>query len=414
MQESLTMSGRPGLRTGSFVVGIGMVAASLVTIRHFFTANYPSSIYEGSVCDINAFFNCDSSAYSAIAQIGGVPLGYFGLMVGGLVALGAVFPSERFERTNKSIALANAVGVLALFLFSVIYLRSLCLFCSAYWILSLVNFGLFWKYGIDWDASTFVARYLQPSPKLLATFAAVMLVGAYGFIAFHEAKKEAQTGGVAVRIVQQYYNLPEVALPSTVSPFMAIQSTERFEDAPIRIVEYGDLLCSDCVYLYRQLKRLETEFAGQINLAFQHFPLERKCNTVVEKDKHPGACDLSYIASHRPNRFKEIYNEIFTNFPSSKDPDWIRSLAERYDVTAAFSDTTTHGVVHRLIETGREYEQTSEQYAHGIRSTPTMIINNRMIIGTLPYEQLKAIFQALVYEYEQDTERRRFLEDWVS
>jgi hypothetical protein len=40
-----------------------------------------------------------------------------------------------------------------------------------------------------------------------------------------------------------------------------------------------------------------------------------------------------------------------------------------------------------------------------------MIVNNRMIIGTLPYEQLRAIFQALVDEHEGG--ERRFIESWV-
>ena len=39
-----------------------------------------------------------------------------------------------------------------------------------------------------------------------------------------------------------------------------------------------------------------------------------------------------------------------------------------------------------------------------------MIINNRMVIGTLPYEHLKALFQALVDEKEGG---RKFLENWV-
>jgi hypothetical protein len=40
-----------------------------------------------------------------------------------------------------------------------------------------------------------------------------------------------------------------------------------------------------------------------------------------------------------------------------------------------------------------------------------MIINNRMVIGTLPYAQLKAVFQALVEEHEQGT--KKFIENWV-
>ena len=63
------------------------------------------------------------------------------------------------------------------------------------------------------------------------------------------------------------------------------------------------------------------------------------------------------------------------------------------------------------MRTGAEYEKTHEEFAHGIRSTPTMIINNRMVIGTMPYTQLKAIVQALIREKEGGA---RFLEDWVS
>jgi hypothetical protein len=40
-----------------------------------------------------------------------------------------------------------------------------------------------------------------------------------------------------------------------------------------------------------------------------------------------------------------------------------------------------------------------------------MIVNNRMIIGTLPIEQLRAIFQALVEE--QEGGEHRFIESWI-
>jgi hypothetical protein len=39
-----------------------------------------------------------------------------------------------------------------------------------------------------------------------------------------------------------------------------------------------------------------------------------------------------------------------------------------------------------------------------------ILINNRMVIGTFPYEQLRAIFQALVDEAETGG---RFMENWV-
>jgi len=210
--------------------------------------------------------------------------------------------------------------------------------------------------------------------------------------------------------VNQFFNLPEVAWPSEISTYRTASATGAFEDAPIRVVEFADLLCSDCRYLNEQMVRLKEEFAGQMNVAFQFFPLDAQCNDVVEKNKHPGACDLSYMAAYDPGTFKVIHDEIFANFEEAKTPEWRVELARRHGVEAALTDSSTIDLVGRLIRTGEEYEKTSEEYSHGIRSTPTMIINNRMVIGTFPYEQLRAIFQALVDEAEGEG---KFMESWV-
>jgi len=409
MQASLTLSGRLWPRMLSFLFGVGMMYASLMTIQHYFAANFPTSIYEGSICDINAFFNCDSSAFSSIAQFGGVPMGYFGLIVGALVSLGALFPSPAFERTNKSIALLNGIGVVALFLYSVAWLGSLCLLCTAYYVFSLLSLGLFWRFGVDRGEGSLVARFGRPSLKHVAAAAVIVAFGAYGFVSFHAAKEDAQTGGVANRIVDQYFELPIVAEPSIISPYWSVRATENFEDAPIRIVEYGDLLCSDCRFLVQQIDQLKEEFEGKINVAFQFFPLEAKCNDIVDKDKHPGACDLSYIAAYDPEKFVAIHDEVFANMREAGDPEWQQALMERHGVEGALEDTATRDLVDRLIRTGAEYAKTSEEYEHGIRSTPTMIINNRMVIGTLPYEQLRAIFEAIIAKHEGTDQ---FIENW--
>jgi uncharacterized membrane protein len=410
MERSLTMRGQMWPRVLSFLSGIGMIVFSIMTIDHYYAANYPESIFEGSFCDISAFFNCDSSAYAAISAIAGVPLGYFGVVVGALVALGVVLPSTSFERTNKTISLFNAVGVVVLFIYAVFFMGSLCLLCSGFYVFSLVSFFLFWQYGVDKEAG-FLAGWFRPSVKLLATFAVLGLFGAYGFTFYTDARRLAQSGGVAARAVKEFYNLEAVDWPSFISPYWTIRSTENFEDAPIRIVEYGDLLCSDCLILYNQLNELKAEFDGKMNIAFQFFPLEASCNNVVEKDLHPGACDVSYMAAYDPEKFVAIHDEIFQNFRlARRQAEWRTELARRFDVEAALNDSATIALVDRMIQTGREYEKTHEEYSHGIRSTPTMIVNNRMIIGTLPVEQLRAIFQALVDEHE--TGERRFIESW--
>jgi hypothetical protein len=150
-----------------------------------------------------------------------------------------------------------------------------------------------------------------------------------------------------------------------------------------------------------------------MNVAIQFFPLDGACNTVVPEkaNLHPGACELTFLAAGNPARFPEIHDEIWASFSSRKDPAWRAALAKKYGTEGAAGDPVLKDLITRIIDTGAEYEKTSEKFSHGIRSTPTMIINNRMIIGTLPYDHLKAIFQALVEEHEGGP--KTFIENWV-
>ncbi len=412
MERSLTLNGVTLPRILSFISGLGMIVASVMTIEHYFAANFPETIFEGSFCDINAFFNCDSSAFSEISQIRGVPLGFFGVIVGALVLLGTLFPSPKFERSNKSISLINVIGVVTLLAYSVFVLGSLCLLCSGFYLCSIISFVLFWKYGIDGDAKGFFGKWARPSILHLLTFGVVTMVGAYGFAHFHEAKADAQTGGVQARIIDQYFSLPEVGPPSVLSDTWAIQSTEEFDEAPVQIVEYADLLCPDCKRLADQLGQLAEEFPGKMNVVFQPFPLEAVCNDVVEKDLHPEACNIHYLAAYDTEKFKDIYDHVWGNWPPPRGAervDWIRELGEQFGVSEGMTDPDTQTRVHELIQTGKEYEKTAEEYSYGIRSTPTMIINGRMVIGTLPYDQLRAIIEEIIARAEGGSQ---FLEAW--
>ncbi len=411
--RTLTLGGLTIPRILSFLTGAGMIAASVLTIRHFFLANYPATIFTGSFCDISAFFNCDSSAFSPIAQVLGVPLGFFGLFMGALVLIGTLLPSEAFERTNKSLALLNGLGVLGLLLYSVLVMGSLCLLCSGYYLFSLLSLLLFALYGLGRGQGGFFRSWVRPSVRLLIVFALVAGVGAYGFILYHDAKKDVQAGQAAT-IVKQFYELPKVAWPSFLSPYWSLKSTERFEDAPVQVVEYVDFLCPDCLYLAQQMDKLKKDFPGKINVVVQFFPLEGSCNTVLPAKKanlHPGACEMTFIAAGNLERFPEINDEIWANFRSTRNPEWRRALAKKYGTESAMGDPKVRDLVEKIINTGAEYAPTSDSSEHGIRSTPTMIINNRMIIGTLPYQHMKAIFQALIEEREGGT--KQFIENWV-
>ncbi|OGD19508.1 MAG: hypothetical protein A2W03_01085 [Candidatus Aminicenantes bacterium RBG_16_63_16] len=120
------------------------------------------------------------------------------------------------------------------------------------------------------------------------------------------------------------------------------------------------------------------------------------------------------MAAADPAKFPAIHDEIFENFDKAKDPGWRARLARKYGVEAALSDPAVKDLVQRIINTGAEYEKTSDRYAHGIRSTPTMIINSKLVIGTLPYGHLKAIIESELSKKAPAAGEHKFMENWVS
>jgi uncharacterized membrane protein len=404
--SGLTLGGWTMRRWLSLSTGAGMVTAAALTAPLYFAARYPGSRTALDWCGAVPLLDCERAVLSGMAAVAGVPLAWFGVLLGGLVVLGALLPSISLERTNRALALLNAVAVVALFFHATLVLNSLCLLCSIYGGFSIASAALFLRWQDTEAGSPFM-----PAPAHVAVIGLIAAAGGWSFAEYHRVVRAAEAGAGNMRAVAAFYSLPQVNWPSEISPYWTLRAAADFEAAPIRIVEYADLLCIDCRVFHEQLRELEREFAGRINMAYQFFPLEAKCNDVVAKDKHPGSCDLAYMAASDPAKFRAIHDEVIDNMDAARDAAWQVDLGRRFGVEAALRDTALQARVHRLIRTGSEYEQTSGKWEHGIRSTPTIIINNRMIIGTIPTEQLRAIFRALVDEHTHGG--ARFLENWL-
>jgi uncharacterized membrane protein/predicted DsbA family dithiol-disulfide isomerase len=406
MIPGLTLHGWSVPRVLSAVAGAGMMAGSAVTTGHYYAARYPAARAVPAPCDLVSWLSCDSAVLSAAGTVAGVPLGWFGLLLGAMVLLGALLPSLALERTNRALAVINGAAVLGLFGYSVFALQSLCLPCLVYGGSSMLSLALFVTWRDTQPGSSFL-----PAPAHAGVAAAVALTGAWSLGEYQSAVQQADDSVLSVRAVSSFYALPQVPWPSEISRYRSVSSTDDFEAAPIRIVEFADPQCIDCRVFHTQIRQLEREFPGAINVAYQFFPLEAACNDVVAKDKFVGSCDLSYMLAWAPDRFRDLHDEIYDNMRAAGDAAWRADFARRHGLAAALTDAGVRDRVHRLIRTGAEFEKTSEQYAHGIRSTPTLIINGRMIIGTLPLEQLRAIFRALIDEHENGG--AAFMENWI-
>ena len=408
MADSLTLDRAAGRRLATFLAGAGMIAASFLTIQHFFAANFPDSIFKGSFCDISAFFNCNGSAFSSIAHFRGVPMGCLGLVLGVLVCLGALFPSQAPSSGRRRPSPSSTPsGVLALLGYSLFVLKSLCLLCAGYYL-----FSLFSRLPVLEVRRRAGSRF--PSLKMLPVIGPWSLWPAPTAFSFSTPpSRTPRSGGVSARGRSRN---------TTASKNPRSELHLALHDRPVHRPLRGRAHPGHRIRRL-PLPRLPVHVRAaqpaedgvrraRSTSPSSSSPWRPSATRSWRRTATPGACDLSYIAAKDPASFLAIYNEIFSHFEEAKDPQWRVDLARKYGVESALTDPGVKDLVGRIIATGAEYEKTSDQYAHGIRSTPTLIVNNRMIIGTLPYAQLRAIFEALLAESGK-TGDKRFLENWV-
>jgi protein-disulfide isomerase len=135
------------------------------------------------------------------------------------------------------------------------------------------------------------------------------------------------------------------------------------EHAHVTIVEYGDFECPTCKQTAPGLKLLRERFAGQLRLAYRHFPLE---------EVHPHALAAAEAAecAASQGKFWEMHDLLFENQAHLK-PKHLHAYAERLelDLERFTSEMEEHLYVQRVrehIESGRR--------SH-VRGTPGLFLN---------------------------------------
>jgi protein-disulfide isomerase len=149
-------------------------------------------------------------------------------------------------------------------------------------------------------------------------------------------------------------------------------------DAPVVVTEFADFQCEHCRTAARHLERLRSEFPDEVALVFRHYPLD---------DVHPHATEAARASecAARQGRFEAFHDLAFSLQDSIGEIRWTR-LAAR----AGVPDTTALG---ECLSGDRTADVVSEDVAAGsdlgIRGTPTLLVNDQLLMGAPTYAQLE-------------------------
>jgi protein-disulfide isomerase len=150
------------------------------------------------------------------------------------------------------------------------------------------------------------------------------------------------------------------------TPLSPIDHVAGPSHAPVTVVEYGDFECPNCKQAQPALKLLLERFAGRVQVAFRHFPLE---------DVHPHALRAAEAAecAGGQGKFWEMYDLLFAN-----QQHLALEHLGRYAAQLGLDMARYTAEMDDRVYLQRVREELQGGMASGVRATPTFFVNGRI------------------------------------
>ncbi len=158
-------------------------------------------------------------------------------------------------------------------------------------------------------------------------------------------------------------------------------------DATVTIIEFGDFACPFCRTSTPGLRKIAEEYQDRVKVIYRDYPL------------HDNSIDLALAArcAGEQGRFWDMHDQIFlykaeTTAVGAELREMLMSLATEMELNISQFD--------KCFTDRRYILQIKKDYDDGellsIDGTPTWFVNNHMITGHLPEEQLRELVDGLL------------------
>ena len=150
-------------------------------------------------------------------------------------------------------------------------------------------------------------------------------------------------------------------------------------DSRVTIIEFADFQCSYCRQSQSAIKQLVRDFGKEVRLIFKHFPLDAHSQGM-------SAARAAFCAG-RQGHFWEYHDKLFSL--QRVDSANLRNTAEtlKLDLTqfdaCVNSDESREAVAKDKREGSR----------WGITSTPTFVVNGKILPGAIDFETFKSLVE---------------------
>ena len=173
------------------------------------------------------------------------------------------------------------------------------------------------------------------------------------------------------KLIAAYRASPQVAVPVTdLDPHLGPLT------APVQLVVFESFRCPHCQRFAAGLLRLRHEFRDRLLVVYKHYPLSTPCNSRLEADLQPGACELAWAAeaAHRQARFWPFHDAMLANADQPSEES-IRETVRKLRMDPARFDADRQSDAARQ----RVAEDVALGNALKVPGTPAVFINGRLV-----------------------------------
>ncbi|MCS7205598.1 MAG: thioredoxin domain-containing protein [Leptospiraceae bacterium] len=409
--------------SGFLISVIGIILSVILICKHGFP-----NICTGSMgCSIEGVDGCKELGESEYSKIFGIPIAYFGIIFYSFLAFlfGYSFLKEKPEHPE-----INHSRILLLFyasIFGVIFDSFLgyinftklivpCLLCVYTYFVTLAIFILSLVLKNRNKPQIYIRKIFNQGLINLgsAIIFATLVVGV--FYAFENTQATSQTKSVLLPsdkvkdYLNDFYALKEYSLSTK-----DLKTYEGSLDGYIVIHKFADFLCPHCYDTAQLLQKALQRWPGRILVYYRQFPLDSTCNKDLtsppRKPYGDWRCNgaLAAVCAGDYPQFAEFYHQIFALQDQQLpiDLEQLQRISKNLDIPwnklfMCMTSPFAQQKINRDVEDARIV---------GINSTPTVLVNNRLVSRGTPDETyFFYLLDALVYEKEGESAYQEFNE----
>ncbi len=151
--------------------------------------------------------------------------------------------------------------------------------------------------------------------------------------------------------------------------------------ASVTIIEYSDFECSFCKGFHPTIRKIIDNYPNDVRWIYRHFPLDK-----IHSQATPAA-EASECAAEQ-GKFWQFADGLFENQPELGKEAYQKLVQQLELNTEKFNSCLSSKKYQNKVK-----EDLQEGIKAGVKGAPAAFINNRLVSGTIPYNQLETIIK---------------------